>query len=168
MRSAVFITPESLFNRPRSPAANDAKPGTPIFRLASQAVRALHRLKRAGYVIIGIAGEEFFHGFASRSSCREFLAATELDDVIIARGPGPLERCRNSLIRAAGKWLLDLDRSFIIGRTDEISGAGLTGCTPLKIGVLKERPVRHDFAAPTLTAAVDRILALEPQPAQAG
>jgi len=151
-----------LFCRPRASAAHDAQPGTPVFRLASHAVRALRKLKDAGFMIIGIAGEELFHGFASRRSCREFLAAAQLDDVIIShRGSAP-ERCRNVLIQAAGKWLLDLDRSFIIGKGDEISAAGLTGCTPLKIGHAGERPVRHDLTAPSLSEAVNRILALEP------
>lgn len=113
-------------------------------------------------MIIGIAGEELFHGFASRSSCREFLAAAELDDVIISHQGTSPERCRTALIQAAGKWLLDLDRSFIIGKGEEISAAGLTGCTPLKIGNAGERPVQHDLRAQSLGAAVSRILALEP------
>lgn len=136
----------------------------PAFRLAAQAVKALRRLKDAGFMIIGIAGDEIFHGFASSGSCREFLAATELDDVIISHHRGRPERCPSALIQAAGKWLLDLDRSFIIGRSDEISAAGLTGCTPLNIGRTNERPVRHDSNATTLGAAVDRILSLEPSP----
>ncbi len=162
MRSAVFITPESLFRRQPPRTANDAQPGTPVFRLASQAVRALRRLKDAGFMIIGIAGEELFHGFASRRSCREFLAAAELDDVIIAHNPNTPERCRGALIQAAGKWLLDLDRSFIIGRSDEISAAGLTGCTPLQIGIAGERRARHGLVAPSLGKAVNRILAFDP------
>jgi hypothetical protein len=167
VRTAVFITPESLFSR--SPAnrgrrANDAHPGTPVFQLAAKAVNALRRLKQAGFMIIGVAGGELFRGFASPRSCREFLTATELDDLIIARDDSRVERCNRALIQAAGKWLLDLDRSFIIGRGEEISEAGLTGCTALRIGMAKERPVRHDLKARTLEAAVDRILSLEARP----
>ncbi len=164
VRSAVFITPESLFRRPRPVTRNDSRVGAPVFRLAVEAVKALRRLKDAGFMIIGIAGDELFHGFASRGSCREFLAAAELDDVIIFHKLNTPERCRSALIQAAGKWLLDLDRSFIIGKSDEISAAGLTGCTPMKIGTTGERPVRHDLNAPSLGAAVSRILALEPAP----
>ncbi len=68
------------------------------------------------------------------------------------------------MIQAAGKWLLDLDRSFIIGQGEEISEAGLTGCTALRIGATRERPVRHDLEAPTIEAAVERILSLEARP----
>ena len=125
-------------------------------------MNALRRLKEAGFLIIGIAGEELFHGFASRSSCKEFLAAAELDDVIISHHGAAPERCRSALIQAAAKWLLDLDRSFIIGSSREISAAGLTGCTPLKIGTTGRRPARHDLIAPSLGVAVNRILALEP------
>jgi hypothetical protein len=164
VRSAVFITPESLFCRPRATNTPDAQSGTPVFRLAHQAVRALRKLKDAGFMIIGIAGDELFHGFASRGSCREFLAAAELDDVIIShRGNAP-DRCRGALIQAAGKWLLDLDRSFIIGKGDEIAAAGLTGCTPMRIRAAGERPVRDDSPAHSLGAAVNRILALDPPP----
>jgi hypothetical protein len=56
----------------------------------------------------------------------------------------------------------DLDRSFIIGTSDEISAAGLTGCTPLKIGSGGERRARHDLIAPSLGKAVNRILAFDP------
>lgn len=115
-------------------------------------------------MIIGVAGEEFFRGFASPHSCEEFLAATELDDVIISRDKLQRERTSSALIQAAGKWLLDLDQSFIIGRGEEISNANLTGCTPLKIVASKGAPIRNRFKAPSLGAAVDRILSLQPDP----
>lgn len=142
-------------------ADDDSQSGTPVFRLARQALRALRRLKEAGFIIIGVAGEEFFRGFASSDSCKEFLEATELDDVIISRNPLQRERTSSALIQAAAKWLLDLDQSFIIGRGEEISAAGLTGCTPLKIGTPRQDPGRRELKTPSLRAAVDRILSVK-------
>ena len=161
MRSAVFITPESLFNRQRADNHGSADPKIPAFRIATQALRALRRLKDAGYVIIGLAGEDSFRGFASPNSCREFLAASALDDVIISPRAADAEDTSSALIQAAGKWLLDLDRSFIIGRTESISNAGLTGCTPLRITNKTQRPVQHDLNAFNLVNAVDRILSFD-------
>lgn len=161
----MFITPESLFIRPRVTGNNDSQTGTPVFRLAVQAIKALRRLKEAGFMIIGVAGEEFFRGFASPHSCEEFLAATELDDVIISRDKLQRERTSSALIQAAGKWLLDLDQSFIIGRGDEISNANLTGCTPLKIIPSKSVPIRNRSKIHSLGDAVDRILSLQPKSA---
>lgn len=108
-------------------------------------------------MIIGVAGEEFFRGFASPDSCREFLQATELDDVIISHEQVQQERTSSALIQAAGKWLLDLDQSFIIGDDEEIAAARLTGCTPLRIG--SHRPAIYPPPTPyTLEAAVENIL----------
>lgn len=153
--------PESLFNRQRLDNADDASPKTRGFRLAAHAIRALRRLKDAGYVIIGLASEESFRGFASPNSCREFLAASALDDVIISHREAGSENTSAALIHAAGKWLLDLDRSFIIGKGESISSAGLTGCTPLRITKKTERPVRHDLNAVNLANAVNRILSFD-------
>jgi hypothetical protein len=156
----VFITPESLFQSSRSRRADDSRSGAPVFSLAGHAIRALRRLKDAGFMIIAVAGEEFFQGFASPRSCREFLAATELDDVIISHVPTRTERFSNAVIQAAAKWLVDLDRSFIIGRADDITATHLTGCTPLSIntgGKARDRSKKR-----SLGAAVDRILAIDP------
>lgn len=164
MRSAVFITPESLLSKPRPSLIEDPITAAPAFCIASQAVLALKRLKEAGFIIIGIVSEELFNGFASPRSCREFLSATKLDDVMIARQGTEPDRSRNLLIQAAAKWLLDLDRSFIIGRGEEISGAGLTGCTPVLIGPPGEEALPREPRPLTLRGAVERILAYEPPP----
>ncbi|HAV64162.1 MAG TPA: hypothetical protein DCY13_17575, partial [Verrucomicrobiales bacterium] len=121
----------------------------------------MQRLKEAGFMLIGLGREELFHGFATPLSCREFLSATSLDDLIISERTGEGEGCSTILIQAAAKWLLDLDRSFIIGGEENISAAGLTGCTPLKIG---RRPAPASNGKgdclPNLAAAVERILKL--------
>lgn len=154
--------PESLLNASRRGGGQGADVSVPGFKLAARAITALKRLKAAGFMIIGVGWGELFHGFATRGSCQEFLAASSLDDLIISKSPANGESCCAALIGAAAKWFVDLDRSFIIGKDESITAAGLTGCTPLRI----ERRNRtqgngRGRAYPDLPSAVERILAVE-------
>jgi len=134
--------------------------GAAMFQLASHAVIAIKRLKSAGFMIIGLGRDEMFHVFATQNSCSEFLSASALDDVIISHPGEERQRCGAAMIHAAAKWLLDLDRSFFIGRDDEdILEALLTGCTPLRINSNTTRSGLPSFAN-DLPEAVDQILAL--------
>lgn len=154
--------PESLFNRRKESDATGAGEGFAGFRLAGQAIRALKRLKDAGFMIIGLGSANLFQGFATPDSCQEFLRESSLDDLIIPAVPATNEAdgCSPALIQAAAKWLLDLDRSFIIGREGTISSADLTGCTPLQIQKRAGEVCRTSHCVPSISAAAERILQL--------
>ncbi|GEM_PF-2488776 len=161
VRTAVFITSDSLLSHRGLEEGNAEQRDAAAFALASHAVKAVGRLKQAGFLIIGLGRADWFSGFATLVSCGEFLSASALDDVIIPRAGEKKECCTAPMIRAAAKWLLDLDRSFFICRDEEdLSEAQLTGCTPIRIGsatAVKKGSSRRSDGFPEI---VDRILAL--------
>lgn len=161
VRSAVFITSENLFSLKRIDGHHQENRSGAVFQLASHAVNAINRLKKAGFMIIGLGRDEWFHGFATQMSCSEFLSASALDDVIIPHDREKTQRCTSAMIHAAAKWLLDLDRSFFISCDDEdLSEAQLTGCTPIRIGSEATATSSLDWAG-GLPEIVDQILALD-------
>jgi hypothetical protein len=128
--------------------------GAAMFHVASHALKAINRLKNAGFMIIGLGPDEWFHGFRSQISCDEFLSASALDDVIIPCETEKRQRCASAMIQAAAKWLLDLDRSFFISRDDgDLSEVEVTGCTPIRFNA-------DPAPAESFPEMVDRILAL--------
>lgn len=153
VRTAVFITPETLLSQQTLSTSGEEPREPSVFRLTGHAVSAINRLKEAGFLIIGLGNEEVFHGFATRSSCDLFLSASSLDDIILPCGKN---RFTAAMIQAAAKWLLDLDRSFFIGRdAQDISEAQVTGCTPMQIGRNGKGSKR---ASADLRQAVEKIL----------
>ena len=147
------------------------------FKIIPEAVEPLHRLKKAGFILIASTNQPgVSRGTLSRRELdrmHDVLFRTfPLDDLMLCphdehdrcpcRKPKP-----GLLIEAAFKWHLDLDHSFVVSdKWQDAEAARTAGCTSLLVKSPWVGPVHHDFVLLDLEAVVSKILLLSgsPQP----
>ncbi len=172
MKPAVFIERDGILNRVRIERHYQVSPLTcDDFHLNEIAVPILHRLKAAGFWLIGTTNQPgLSRGYQSRRELdrmhQQLRSAFALHDLLVCphdetdqcpcRKPKP-----GLLIEAAQIWHLDLDRSFVISdKWQDAEAARAAGCTSMMLESPWLGAVHRDFLLPDLPSIVQKILNL--------
>jgi D-glycero-D-manno-heptose 1,7-bisphosphate phosphatase len=173
VRQGVFIERDGVLNEARTDESQyQASPlAMGDFRINTEAVPLLARLKAAGLVIIVTTNQPGLSGgyLARRELDRmhdALRAAFELDDILVCPHDAAHSCfCRRPLpgllVEAGFKWRLDLNRSYVISdKWQDAEAARAVGCTSVLLASPWLGKVRRDLVAPNLKAAVEKILQL--------
>jgi D-glycero-D-manno-heptose 1,7-bisphosphate phosphatase len=176
MKTAVFIERDAILNQVRIGPKHQITPTSlEEFKVITEAVEPLNRLKAAGFTLIATTNQPgLSRGTLSRRELdrmHDQLRRTfPLDDLLICphdendrcpcRKPKP-----GLLIEAAFKWHLDLDHSYVISdKWQDAEAARTAGCISLLVKSPWVGPVHHDFVLPDLESVVAKILSLNTAP----
>lgn len=173
-RRAVFLDRDGVVNRSE---VRDGKPYAPRrlqdFRLLPGAVRAIHDLKRAGFLVIVVTNQpDIGNGLTAASEIdamhHKLRQVSPVDDILVCphrQNAGC--RCRKPrpgmLIKAAAKWKIDLKNSFMVGdRWGDIVAGQRAGCYTVFINRHYKEPkqTEPDGLAASLPAAARLIVGL--------
>lgn len=170
---AVFLDRDGVINES---IVRDGKPHPPSSiaetTVVGAARKALRELKRRGFLLLVVTNQpDVRRGTTSRENVEEihrFLAdELPLDDFFVCyHDDGDNCRCRKPkpglLLEAAGKYDIDVKRSYLVGdRWRDIDAGVAAGCRTILIDrAYNERGphVRPDFVASSLPEAVNWIL----------
>lgn len=170
---AVFLDRDGVINES---IVRDGKPHPPSSiaetTLVAAARKALRELKRRGFLLLVVTNQpDVRRGTTSRENVEEihrFLAdELPLDDFFVCyHDDSDNCRCRKPkpglLLEAAGKYDIDVKRSYLVGdRWRDIDAGVAAGCRTILIDrAYNERGphVRPDFVASSLPEAVNWIL----------
>jgi D-glycero-D-manno-heptose 1,7-bisphosphate phosphatase len=173
-RRAVFLDRDGVINRA---IMRDGKPASPRtleeFEFVPDVFASVERLRAAGFYLAVVTNQpELTRGVASWAVVADMCALVEerlgIGDIRVC----PHEdrdgcRCRKPkpgmLLDAARDANLDLARSFMVGdRWRDIGAGRAAGCRTVLIDYHYGEPdyIQPDFAASSLTAAVDWIVAI--------
>jgi D-glycero-D-manno-heptose 1,7-bisphosphate phosphatase len=171
---AVFLDRDGVLNEAM---VRDGKPYPPAtlneLKIYPEAAPAMARLKAAGYLLIVVTNQpDVARGTTPREAVEaiNFAIGTALpiDDFLVCWHDGSDDcACRKPkpglVLEAAGRYAIDLSRSFLIGdRWRDIDAGAAAGCRTILIDRhYRERPPDHapDFRADSLAAAAEWILA---------
>ena len=143
------------------------------FHLKLDAEEPLRELKAAGYILLATTNQPgIAHGTPSRREVDMMHALLQkrlgLDGVLLCpHDPDDDCCCRKPktglITEAAFKWHLDLDRSFVVSdKWQDAQAAHVAGCTSILIKSVWNGSGHHDSVVSDLTAAVNKILLLQP------
>jgi len=173
---AVFLDRDGVLNEP---VVREGKPYPPAsldeLKVYPEAAEALARLKAAGYLLIVVTNQpDVARGTTPRQSVEAINAALgqalPIDDFLVCwHDDGDACGCRKPkpglLLEAAGRYGIDLSRSFLVGdRWRDIDAVAAAGCRTVLIDRgYRERQPEHpeDFRADSLRAAVAWVLERE-------
>jgi D-glycero-D-manno-heptose 1,7-bisphosphate phosphatase len=169
-RDGVIAIPE--FRNGRSFAARTVED----FRLYPDASPSLHRLKRAGFVLVVVTNQpDVGHGLIHRSEldAMHAIIARELPvDVIKTCFHQQNERCHcrkpkpGMLLEAAYELGIDLAQSFMVGdRASDVEAGRAAGCTTvfIDLGYHAELvPQNPDYVVGSIAQATELILGTVP------
>lgn len=176
MDRAVFLDRDGVLNRS---ATRDGRPCAPTsldqFELLPGVVEAVAQLRQAGFRLIVVTNQpDVATGKLSREvleqmhqKLREWLPLDEIKscchtdkDHCACRKPKP-----GMLLEAAGRWSIDLRRSFMVGdRWRDVSAGKAAGCRTIFIdyGYAETLVDPPDFTASSLAEAAEIILQAQP------
>ena len=177
--NAVFLDRDGVLNKA---VVRDGKPYPPAsldeLKIYPEAAAALARLKQAGYLLLVVTNqpdvargrtprrvvEAIDSAIGSALPIDDFLVCWHDDaDACACRKPKP-----GLLLEAAGRYTIDLHRSFLIGdRWRDIDAGAAAGCLTVLIDrqYRERQPERApDFCADSLTAAAEWILSANRSP----
>jgi D-glycero-D-manno-heptose 1,7-bisphosphate phosphatase len=181
MKCAVFLERDGLLNRVR---VDGHRVFTPLtvdeFELLPEAGEPLHRLRRAGFLLIVTTCQPgVSRGYQSRRDLdamhRQLREYFPLDDLFVCphdeadrcpcRKPKP-----GLLVEAAFKWHIDLEHSYVVSpRWQDVEAARNAGCLSVLVDSPWKGLVPADFHATDLPSAALRVLqsarAITPTPA---
>ncbi len=177
MKQGVFLERDGILNEAKVERQQQVSPLTmEDFRVNSEALPWLKKLKTAGFVLIATTNQPgISRGYQSRRELDRMNDSLRksfpLDDVLICphdetdccpcRKPKP-----GLLVEAGFKWHLDLDHSFVISdKWQDAAAAKVAGCTSLLLESPWVRTVHRDLLLPDMGAIVDKILSLQAQKA---
>jgi len=170
---AVFLDRDGVLNEP---VVRDGKPYPPAcvaeLKVYPEAAAALARLKAAGYLLIVVTNQpDVARGATPRETVEAINAALgaalPIDDFLVCWHNDPDAcACRKPkpglLLEAAGRYGIDLGRSFLIGdRWRDIDAGAAAGCrTALIDRHYRERAPQQppDFRGTSLKEAVEWVL----------
>ena len=170
---AVFLDRDGVLNEP---VVRDGKPHPPAgieeLSIYPDAAAALARLKAAGYLLIVVTNQpDVARGTTPRAAVEAINAALgaalPIDDFLVCwHDDADICACRKPkpglMKEAAGRYGIDLSRSFLIGdRWRDIDAGAAAGCRTVLIDRhYRERPPEHapDFRADSIGAAVEWLL----------
>ena len=173
---AVFLDRDGVLNEP---VVREGKPYPPAsldeLKVYPEAAEALARLKAAGYLLIVVTNQpDVARGTTPRQSVEAINAALgqalPIDDFLVCwHDDGDACGCRKPkpglLLEAAGRYGIDLSRSFLVGdQWRDIDAGAAAGCRTVLIDRgYRERQPEHpeDFRADSLRAAVAWVLERE-------
>lgn len=172
MDRAVFLDRDGVLNRS---ATHDGRPCAPAsldqFELLPGVIKAVAQLRQAGFRLIVVTNQpDVATGKLSREvleqmhqKLREWLPLDEIkscchtdQDHCACRKPKP-----GMLLEAAGRWSIDLSRSFMVGdRWRDVSAGKAAGCQTIFIdyGYAETLVDPPDFTASSLWEAAQIIL----------
>ena len=174
MRGAVFFERDGVLNLVRVEKRRQLVPmRLEEFRLNPKADAPLRELKGAGYVLIVTTNQPgLSRGSLSRRDLDLMHAQLQrrynLDEILICpHDEGDQCACRKPkaglLIEASFKWHLDLEHSFVVSdKWQDAQAAHVTGCTSVLLKSPWNGSNHHDFIVPSLAAAAQKILQLQP------
>lgn len=171
--TAVFLDRDGVLNEP---VVRDGKPYPPAglseLRIYPDAAAAVARLKEAGYLLIVVTNQpDVARGATTREDVKTINsaigAALPVDDFLVCwhddrdacdcRKPKP-----GLLLEAAGRYDIDLPRSFLVGdRWRDIDAGAAAGCRTVLIDrhYDERQPLQPpDFRANSLAEAAEWIL----------
>ena len=175
-REAVFLDRDGVLNEP---VVRNGKPFPPAglgeLKIYPEAAGALARLKHAGYLLIVVTNQpDVARGRTERRVVETIDTAIgaelPIDDFLVCwHDDADACACRKPkpglLLEAAGRYGIDLSRSFLIGdRWRDIDAGAAAGCRTVLIDrKYRERQPDHppDFRADSLTEAAEWILPVE-------
>jgi len=172
MKQGVFIERDGILNQVQVDRQHQVSPLTlEEFRVNEAIAPLLTKLKAAGLVLIATTNQPgLSRGYQSRRELDRMhdllRGILPLDDILVCphdetdrcpcRKPKP-----GLLVEAAFKWLLDLDRSFVISdKWQDAEAARTAGCTSLLLHSAWVGDGHHDFVLQDLDAIVEKILRL--------
>jgi D-glycero-D-manno-heptose 1,7-bisphosphate phosphatase len=173
MKLCVFIERDGILNRVRVERQHQVTPLTlQDFHVNLAIAAPLNQLKAAGFMLIATTNQPgVSRGVLSRRELdrmHDMLMRTlPLDDVLVCphdesdqcscRKPGP-----GLLIEAGFKWLIDLDRSFVVShKWQDADAARLAGCTSLLIESPWSGAGHRDFLLSDFASATRKIIHLQ-------
>jgi D-glycero-D-manno-heptose 1,7-bisphosphate phosphatase len=174
MKAAVFLERDGVLNRVREERKNQRTPLTlDEFSVADDALQPLQALKAAGFLLLATTNQPgLSRGYQSRRELDLMHAVLKrrlpLDDILVCPHD-EMDRCPcrkprpGLLTEAAFTWHLDLDRCFVISdKWQDAQAAENVGCTSLLIESPWNGTGHRDFLLPSLGAAAQKILHLQP------
>ena len=175
VRRAVFLDRDGVLN---AAVVREGRPYPPAtageMRLLPGVERACASLKSRGFLLIVVTNQPDIARGATTSDAVDAINATlsgrlPLDDIYVCPHDG-VENCDcrkpkpGLLLRAAGKWNIDLSASFMVGdRWRDVEAGAAAGCRTVFIdyGYDERQPEKPDFVVNSLTAAVPLLLGEE-------
>lgn len=170
MTRAVFLDRDGVLN---DAIVREGKPFPPALdqlRIADGAPEALQRLREAGYRLIVVTNQpDVARGTISRAEVEaihaKLAAAMPIDEFFVCEHDGDDCDCRKpkpgALLSAAGKYGIDLKRSFLIGdRWRDVEAAQRAGCTALFLdrGYDEQQPAEPFVRVASIAEAAGWIL----------
>lgn len=170
MKQAVIFERDGVLNRVPTNAKNQLQPlRLDDFVLNEDARAPLLQLKDAGFLLIATTNQPNLSRGALPRRELDFMhqilqRRLPLDDILVCPHD-EADRCpcrkpkAGLLLEAAFKWHLDLERCFVVSdKWQDASAAHLAGCTSILLKSALNGTVHHDFIAPNLTVAAEKII----------
>lgn len=176
MKLGVFLERDGILNLVRMERQHPISPlRVEDFYLNGDACEPLQRLKQAGYLLIATTNQP---GISGGLLLRQELERMHdllrqrfhLDDVLVcphsAEDRCPCRKPKAGLLKeAAFKWHVDLEHSFVVSdKWYDADAAHNAGCRSILIRAPWNGAGHHDMIVPSLAAAADKILQLQPMP----
>lgn len=173
MAGGVFLDRDGVLN---VPTVIDNKAHAPLslkdFSIVPGAPAAVERIRDAGFPVIIVTNQPqiatgSLQWDALHAMHTMLQAQVAVDDIFVCHHEDS-ERCTcrkpkpGMLEEAAGKWRLDLSRSYLIGDTwRDIEAGRAAGCYTVLLDRPYSGPSEPECRVDTLAQAVDHILSLE-------
>jgi D-glycero-D-manno-heptose 1,7-bisphosphate phosphatase len=176
MKSGVFLERDGILYLVRMERQHPVSPlRAEDFYLNGDAWKPLRRLKQAGYLLIATTNQPAISsGLLPRQELERkhdlLRQRFHLDDILVcphsADDRCPCRKPKAGLLKeAAFKWHLDLAHSFVVSdKWYDADAAHNTGCLSIIIRAPWNGAGHHDMIVPSLAAAADKILQLQPMP----
>jgi D-glycero-D-manno-heptose 1,7-bisphosphate phosphatase len=173
MKQAVFLERDGVLNAAKTDKQQQVSPLTlEELHLSETATPLLKKLKSVGFVLIATTNQPgLSRGYQNRRELDRMhdrlRKVFPLDDILVCphdeNDRCPCRKPKPGLFVEAGfKWLLDLDRSFVISdKWQDAEAARIAGSTSLLLQSPWVGKVHRDFLLPDLEAAVTKILELK-------
>jgi D-glycero-D-manno-heptose 1,7-bisphosphate phosphatase len=177
MKVGVFLERDGILNLVRMEGQHPVSPlRAEDFCLNGDACEPLQRLKQAGYLLIATTNQpEISSGRLLRQELERMhdllRQRFHLEDVLVCHHSAddqcPCRKPKAGLLKeAAFKWHLDLEHSFVVSdKWYDAEAAHNAGCRSIIIRAPWNGAGHHDMIVPSLAAAADKILQLQPMPA---
>ncbi|HTI71964.1 MAG TPA: HAD-IIIA family hydrolase [Candidatus Limnocylindria bacterium] len=171
MKAAVFFERDGILNLPEIRNGRQRAPlSLSQFRINLEVAPLLRALKEAGFVLIATTNQPMVEqGLVSRDEVNRMHAmlmrALPLDDVFMCPYDDASHPCfkpqPGMLLEAAFKWVIDLNRSYVISdKGADAKAAQIVGCTSVMVRSDWVGGDHHDFVVESVAAATGKILEL--------
>ena len=171
MKAGVFFERDGILNLPE---VRNGRQRPPLFlnqlRINFEVLPLLQSLKNSGFVLIATTNQPIVgQGLVSRDEMNrmhaKLMKELPLDDIFMCPYDDSSHPCfkphPGMLLEAAFKWVIDLNRSYIISdKRADAKMAQIVGCTSVMVRSDWVGEDHHDFVVDSITAAASKVLEL--------